>query len=117
MGQLTRSSAAEKLEIIRLVEGSSLSVKPILAEVDIARSTFYRWYERYLEAGYDGLLDRQPQRFPLKRRIIFSSLVCHFYCSLSSSITDIRFLHYSGASSVGAGHRCLCPALQPPALP
>jgi len=60
MGRLTHSSASEKLEIIRLVEESWLSVKQTLAELDIPRSTFYRWYERYLEAGDDGLIDRQP---------------------------------------------------------
>lgn len=69
MGHLTRSSAAEKLEIIRLVEGSSLSVKQTLAELDIPRSTFYRWYDRYLEAGYDGLRDRQPQQHQFWNRI------------------------------------------------
>jgi len=65
MGRLTRSSASEKREIIRLVEESSLSVKQTLAELDIPRSTFYRWYERYLEAGDEGLTDRssQPRQF------------------------------------------------------
>jgi putative transposase len=65
MGRLTRSSASEKREIIRLVEESSLSVKQTLAELDIPRSTFYRWYERYLEAGAEGLTDRssQPRQF------------------------------------------------------
>lgn len=66
---MTRSSAAEKLEIIRLVEDSSLSVKQTLAELDIPRSTFYRWYERNLEAGYDGLQDRQPQQRQFWNRI------------------------------------------------
>ena len=69
MGRLTRCSASEKLEIIRLVEGSSLPVKQTLAELDIPRSTFYRWYERYLEAGYDGLVDRQPQQRQFWNRI------------------------------------------------
>jgi putative transposase len=69
MGRLTRNSAAEKLEIIRLVEGSSLSVKQTLAELDIPRSTFYRWYDRYLETGYDGLQDRQPQQRQFWSRI------------------------------------------------
>jgi putative transposase len=69
MGRLTRSSAAEKLEIIRLVEESALPVKPTLAELDIPRTTFYRWYERYLEAGYDGLVDRQPQQRQFWNRI------------------------------------------------
>ena len=26
------------------------------------RSTFYGWYQRYLEAGFDGLQDKQPAR-------------------------------------------------------
>jgi putative transposase len=69
MGRLTRNSATEKLEIIRLVEGSSLPVKQTLAELDIPRSTFYRWYDRYLEAGYDGLQDRQPQQRQFWNRI------------------------------------------------
>jgi hypothetical protein len=43
IGCLTRSSAAEKLELIRLVEESSQPVKQTLAEPDIPRSAFYRW--------------------------------------------------------------------------
>jgi len=69
VGRVTRSSAAEKLEIIRLVEGSSLPVKQTLAELGVPRSTFYRWYQRYLEAGYDGLVDRQPQQRQFWNRI------------------------------------------------
>jgi putative transposase len=69
MGRLTRSSAAEKFEIIRLVESSSLPIKQTLAELDIPRSTFYRWYDHYLEAGYDGLQDRQPQQRQFWNRI------------------------------------------------
>ena len=61
MGRLTRSSAAEKLELIRLVEESPLPVKQTLEELDLPRSTFYRWYDRYLEVGYEGLEDRSPQ--------------------------------------------------------
>jgi putative transposase len=69
MGRVTRSSASEKLEIIRIVEGSSLPVQQTLAELDIPRSTFYRWYDRYLETGYEGLLDRQPQQRQFWNRI------------------------------------------------
>ena len=60
-----RYSPAEKLEIIRLVENSSLSIKATLAEVDLPRSTFYRWYLRYQESGPDGLSDRKagPRQF------------------------------------------------------
>lgn len=60
-----RYSQAEKLEIIRLVEASHLSVKQTLAELDVPRSTFYRWYLRYQEDGPDGLADRKtgPRQF------------------------------------------------------
>ena len=43
MERLKRYSASEKLELIRLVEGASLSMNRTLAELDIPRSTFYRW--------------------------------------------------------------------------
>ena len=39
-----RLTAAEKQEIIRLVEGSDLSVRRTLRELGIHRSTFYGWY-------------------------------------------------------------------------
>ena len=41
-----RYRAAEKLEIIRLVEQSSLSVRRTLAQLGIPRSTFHACYER-----------------------------------------------------------------------
>ena len=43
-----RYPASEKLEIIRLVEG-------------IPRTTFYRWYDRYLKRGEAGLQDQSPK--------------------------------------------------------
>ena len=46
-----RYRAAEKLEIIRLVEQSSLPVRRTLAQIGIPRSTFYAWYARYLARG------------------------------------------------------------------
>jgi transposase-like protein len=52
-----RYSQSEKLEIIRLVEGSELSVNRTLRELDIPRSTFYGWYQRYELDGFDGLSD------------------------------------------------------------
>jgi len=55
-----RYSAAEKLEIIRLVEESQLSVRRTLAELDVARSTFYSWYRRYAEGGYEALRNLRP---------------------------------------------------------
>jgi len=53
-----RYPASEKLEIIRLVEGSHLPAKQTLDKLGIPRRTFYRWYDRYLENGEDGLVDR-----------------------------------------------------------
>ena len=46
-----RYPAAEKLEIIRIVEQSHLPAKRALDQLGIARRTFYRWYDRYLEGG------------------------------------------------------------------
>lgn len=58
-----RYSHAEKMEVIRLVEGSPLSVKQALAELHVNRSTFYTWYCRYQEHGYDDLADKyHPSR-------------------------------------------------------
>ena len=66
---MTRYSQAEKMEIIRLVETSELPVKQTLVELDVPRSTFYDWYRRYTERGYDGLAARQPQQQQFWNRI------------------------------------------------
>lgn len=66
---MTRYSQAEKMEIIRLVETSELSVKQTLAELEVPRSTFYDWYDRYTKSGYEGLADRLPQRQQFWNRI------------------------------------------------
>lgn len=55
-------TAAEKREVIRLVEGSDLSVRRTLRELGMSRSTFYAWYARYREHGDAGLEPRQPAR-------------------------------------------------------
>lgn len=57
-----RHSQSEKMEIIRIVEKSSLGVKRTLAELDINRSTFYDWYRRYSEGGYNALASKPPNR-------------------------------------------------------
>ena len=56
-----RYSASEKLEIIHTVEGSHLPTKQTLDMLGIPRTTFYRWYDLYLECGLDGLSDK-PSR-------------------------------------------------------
>jgi putative transposase len=56
-----RHGQAEKMEIIRLVEESELSVRQTLAELDVNRSSFYEWYGRYRQGGYDALAVRKPQ--------------------------------------------------------
>jgi transposase-like protein len=53
-----RYPATEKLEIIRLVEQSHLSVRRTLAKIGIPPTTFYRWYDRFVEHGPEGLEDR-----------------------------------------------------------
>jgi len=56
-----RYPASEKLEVIRLVEGSHLSARKTLAKLGIPRTTFYRWYDRYLTRGEAGLTDQSPK--------------------------------------------------------
>ena len=53
-----RYPASEKLEIIGIVEQSHLPAKQTLDQLGIARRTFYRWYDRYLEGGPEALADR-----------------------------------------------------------
>ena len=56
-----RYTAPEKLEIIELVERSSVSVRRTLAPLGIPRSTFYGWYRRYAEGGVEAWADRPPR--------------------------------------------------------
>ncbi len=53
-----RYPASEKLEIIKLVEQSHLPARRTLDQLGIARRTFYRWYDRYLDGGPEALADR-----------------------------------------------------------
>ena len=60
-----RYPAAEKLEIIRIVEQSHLPAKRTLEQLGIARRTFYRWYDRYREGGPEALEGYAGQFLPL----------------------------------------------------
>lgn len=56
-----RRTAAEKMELIRIVEGSDLPVKETLLHLGIPRSTFYGWYQRFVQGGVEALEDRKPR--------------------------------------------------------
>lgn len=64
-----RYPAAEKLEIIRLVERSPLPVRDTLTKLGIPRATFYRWYDRHRRGGADALADRVPRAERIWNRI------------------------------------------------
>ena len=59
-----RYPAAEKAEIIKIVEQSHLSARKTLEQIGVPRATFYRWYEQYQAGGPEALEDRlsQPSR-------------------------------------------------------
>jgi putative transposase len=57
-----RFSQQEKFEIIQLVDGSDLSTNRTLKELGLYKRTYYNWYKRYLEGGYDGLAQAKVRR-------------------------------------------------------
>jgi len=64
-----RYSASDKMDIIHTIERSHLSARQTLDKIGIPRTTFYRWYDRYLEGGFDGLEDKQPHPGKVWNRI------------------------------------------------
>ena len=64
-----RYTQAEKLEIIRAVEESDLPAKRTLAQLQVSRSSFYRWYRAYAEHGAVGLALRPSSRGQFWNRI------------------------------------------------
>jgi len=64
-----RVTQSEKMETIRLVEGSELGVRRTLRELGIPRSTFYLWYRAYRDRGFEGLAAREPVRRSFWNRI------------------------------------------------
>ena len=64
-----RYPASEKLEIIRLVEQSHLPTKQTIDKLGIPRTTFYRWYDKYLTGGVEALEDRSPKPLRVWNRI------------------------------------------------
>ncbi len=59
-----RYPTSEKVEIIRIVEQSSLSARRTLEQIGVARAIFYRWYDQYQTGGPEALEDRpaRPSR-------------------------------------------------------
>ena len=56
-----RYPASEKVEIIRIVEQSSLSAGKTPQQIGVPRATFYRWYDQYQAGGPEALEDRPSQ--------------------------------------------------------
>ena len=49
-----------KLEVLRAVEASELPVREVLDQLEIPRSTYYRWRSQFRRRGLAGLRDRPP---------------------------------------------------------
>ena len=82
-----RRSASEKMEIIRLVEHTDLPVRATLRQLDIPPSTFYGWYGRYVDGGFDALEDKKPP--PRARWNKISERVCAEVVELALQKTEL----------------------------
>ena len=104
-----RLIAAEKREVIRLVDGSDLSVRQTLRELQVPRATFYTWYRRYADGGIDGLTPRPSaarrywNRIPplVRQRVVDAALAAPERTprELAWQFTD-REQHFLSESSV-----------------
>ena len=88
MKKYKRFSQQEKLEIIQLIDQSDLSANRTLKELGIPKRTFYNWYRRYLESGYDGLAPKAKGRRatwnkipPEERNYVVEEALEHEYLS------------------------------------
>jgi transposase len=63
-----REVAEKRLEFVRLLQDGRYSMTELCDRFGIARSNGYKWVDRYLEAGLDGLKDlrRGPRESPLR---------------------------------------------------
>ena len=64
-----RYPASEKLEIIRTVDASHLPTRQTLRMLGIPNSTYYDWYARWSDGGFDALADRSPRPRSVWNRI------------------------------------------------
>lgn len=100
-----RYTPSEKMQIIRLVEDSPVSIKQALFELNVNRSTFYNWYRRYQEGGFEGLVIRYrpPKQFwnqvpPWEKQRVVETALEHPEKSpreLAWTITDTRGYYIS----------------------
>ena len=103
-----KPSPSDRVEIIRLVEESHLPTRRTLEILGIARSSFYRWYDRYQQGGPEALADRPSRpdrvwnRIPdeVREQIIDMALDCPELSprELAVRFTDERRYFVSEAS-------------------
>ncbi len=96
-------SRNDKMEFIRLIEGSDLCISDALSKYDVPRSTYYRWKRKLRNQGIKGLSDNKPYRARTWNQILPSEVdkileYATFYPELSSReislyITDTE--HFS----------------------
>ncbi len=55
-------SKGKKMDIIRRIESSGLSISKALKKLDMPRSTYYRWKHKLRTIGLQGLKDNKPHR-------------------------------------------------------
>ena len=55
-------SKDQKMDIIRSIESSELSISKALKKLDMPRSTYYRWKNKLRTMGSLGLKDNKPHR-------------------------------------------------------
>ena len=55
-------SQYEKAEILSLIEASDLPRSQALKRLDVPKSTYYRWKQRFRAMGFKGLKDHKPKR-------------------------------------------------------
>ena len=103
-----KPSPSDRAEIIRLVEESHLPTRRTLELPGIARSSLYRWYDRYQRGGPEALADRPSRpdrvwnRIPdeIREQITEMALDCPEFSprELAVRFTDERRYFVSEAS-------------------
>jgi putative transposase len=65
-------SQSEKYEMIQLVEQSDLGINRTLKELKINKTTFYNWYNLYIQKGFEGLARKKSERVGTWNKISIS---------------------------------------------